>query len=252
VATLRQREAVQATALPQVVSAKIRTLVQIAYTHWVVDSADRTVWPLDRLTGSVTPIGAPHGRTLYLAEVRVPGGGPLYYPLLYDSLTHRVTPDPPFLSGRWMDGELPVSFDDLYGDGDPEVVLEQGCHNGTDFNATVRHYYHVAPNLQLQQVLWFESSALDPSTPGAERLVIARTLTRLGPGRLREEAFLEPGHRKLGEAVLKAQGPGAPFRIVSRRVLDSHYDVALISVYRFYERVSEKTLVEQGAWCGLL
>jgi hypothetical protein len=182
---------------------------------------------------------APHGRELYVSDVDAADGLGFFYLTLYDPATGAVTQHPPGVSDRWTKNfgakdpllKAPyVSFADLRGDRQHQVVLQERVHNGNMYNAVIYHYFDIGPNLALTPVLARETRLCAPEGDG----LYVRHLTQLSPTRLRLDTFAttlrHPADLKeLGYVILESPGPNAPFRVAERHPKDARTFDALVT-----------------------
>jgi hypothetical protein len=196
----------------------------------------------DRLLGAHPADRHPVPRDLYVFHLREPGGNDSYYFFLYDPRTRAVTDRPPSIYAKWMQGdwgaplEKPIiSFHDLDGDGAPELVVQEGVHNGTRYNAVIYHYFRMAPDLSLQRILALETRLHDLYTED-EGGVILRSVKRSGPDELQLTAVLrKPGAagspERLGEVTIRRAKEEEPYQVVARRVFNEKYRGLLVSAF---------------------
>lgn len=255
--TIDQQPGGKAVPVPAPVTRKIDSLVDVVYAQFRCDPGEECYYPRSFFYGPVFRIAGPRNLELYVFRRIAPLGAEFFFFILFDPVTKKVTSDPPYIFAKWMGGvegvELQkplLSFDDVDGDGQTEIVIQEQVHNGTMYNAVVYHYYHVSADLVLHPILAVETRLLDLVTE-EQGGVITRTLQKLKKRQLRLDVFLDlPGpasnRRKLGEVVLRNSRPGAPFLIIERRVFDTKYAGMLVTAsgenestflrdgYRFY------------------
>jgi hypothetical protein len=246
----------KAVPVPPTVTHKIESLVDAAYARWKCQPGEECYYKRDDFYGPVFRIAAPKGRELYVFRRKAPLGAEYFFFILFDPVTKKVTQEPAYIFAKWigccgLELRKPLlSFEDVDRDGQEEVVIQEQVHNGTMYNAVVYHYYHVSADLVLSPILAVETQLLDLFTEDQGGIII-RTLEKLDKKQLRMHVFLDfPGssskRRELGEVVLRNSGPGTPFLILERRVIDSKYAAMLITAsgendtsflrdgYRFY------------------
>jgi hypothetical protein len=244
--TLEAHPAGPAFPVPPSVTEKIDSLVDPVYAHWknILDEAG--VYERDYFYGPVFLVTTPRGLKLYIFRQKAPFDADFFFFMLFDPRTKSVTQNPPCIYAKWMhetDLQKPLlSFFDLDGDGEEEIVVQEQVHNGTMYNAIVYHYYHLTADLALRPILAVETHLLDLFTE--EQGVINRTLEKLRSGQVRLDVFLDlnSNRRKIGEVVLRSPGPGSPFEIVQRKVFDDKYAALLITA----SEVGESTFLRDG------
>jgi len=223
-------------SVPRVVARKIETLVGQAYSP-----ENKSYFPRRSFFGPIFRITAPKNCYLYVFRRTGPMDSDFYFFILFDPATNRITRNPVFIYGKWMEGDdwgselrRPLlSFEDIYGDGELELIVEERVHNGTMYNAVVYHYYYASPDLALCPILAVETRLFDVFT-WKMRGVITRAVRKLAKGEIRLEVTLDyqdptPVHAELGSVILHSSQPGNPFEIVERAVIDSKYARLLIT-----------------------
>jgi len=161
--------------------------------------------------------------------------------ILYDTPTHRLTPTPVEIYAKWAhddDGvcERPfVTFEDLDHDGRKELVIRERTHNGTSYNACVRHYYRVGSDLSLFPMLAVEERSLQDFL-GVNNAWLLRRVRFVSRDSLTVVTILStPGHpeRKVGEVLLSrhatAHYAGCAYQLTDTRVVDPKFQQALIT-----------------------
>lgn len=128
-----------------------------------------------------------------------------------DPATGRVTGAWPTLYMKWVGIGAPneflrrpyVSLEDLDGDGDEELVVEEQVHNGNMYNAVVYRYFKIGSDLSLKQVLPLETRAWDIRSEDAGGGYILRRVERTANG-LVLKVSLETGgkHLQVGSVEL--------------------------------------------------
>lgn len=232
----------QVSQLPAPVVSRIRALVKTSMERWKgYGDPDFKLTGADFL-GPIQRFATPYRFHLYVFRLRQPFGKDYYYFYLYNSETNTVTKAPPSIYAKWMNMVEPsvtenpiVSFRDLDGDGNKELVVQERVHNGTMYNAIVYHDFRVRPDLTLQRMLALESQLVDLYTENEDGIII-RTTETISLNELRLIATLEGRSNtirteRLGEAILRRAGPERPYEVVSRRVFNEKYRELIVSAF---------------------
>jgi len=149
--------------IPAPVKQKIDALASTECFHVRAFGIDSI--PLERVYGKVFRVPSPNGLSLYAFE-RITWDAAIYFFMLFDSTTHRLTASPVGIYSQFAsdDGRICarpfVSFEDLDRDGQPELVVRERAHNGSSYNACVRHYYRIGRDLSLFPLLAVEERSL--------------------------------------------------------------------------------------------
>ncbi len=185
-----------------------------------------------------------------------------YQYFVFDPNTGAVSPSTVRLNlTDWLD-ENPkrrtsapeVSVADLYRNGQKQIVIAEQKRNGNMYSVLIHHYFDLGKDLALTRMMALENEALQPVYgPGESVPAYKRRLTILGGNRLRIDTALgsfEP-HVKataLGFAILASDGPGTPFRVVSRHPRHPEDDSALVetSWHMFSEKVDDDRFLQNG------
>ncbi len=188
-------------------------------------------------------VGAPEGLDLLVCKISASYGVSWIFFILHDKRSGSITESPPFIFGKWMEafGDAPmraISFEDIDGDGFPELVAKERVHNGTMYNAMLYRYYRIdAGSLALQQIFVRETDLLDLWTED-DGGYIRRELEHQPGGRLKLNVWLffekggKPGVR-LGEIAFRRPSPSAPYAIESRLCLAPAYEAILLTASGF-------------------
>lgn len=177
-------------------------------------SCSDTFSPVFELTG-------PAGLQLYVASRYFPIGNAVDYFLVYDPRTAAVTSSPPFTFTKWWgtsetDNPLmkrPYVRMDAARDGlPPLLIVEEQTHNGNVYNAAVYHYFEIAKDMSLSQVLAVEARAILFSE------TTERKATFLTPDSVRIDVStsLPAKWEAKGTVLLQRGHTGEPFRVARR------------------------------------
>jgi hypothetical protein len=224
--------------IPAPVRDKIYALAAEACFQLRAYSSDTL--PLAHFYSGAFVIRRPEGSLVYVFARGSQFGWPTYFFIIYDSKTGRITPAPVAIFAKWASGDDAVchrpfvSFEDLNGDGREELVVRERTHNGTSYNACVRHYYDIGSDFSLFPKLAVEERSLQDVRPDGTWLL--RRVRPISPDSLVIATYLSvPGQkeREVGEVVL-TKHPDATYRttsyrIVNTQVLDPEYASALIT-----------------------
>ena len=227
----------QQVALPPSVRYKIDALAQEAC--FAARAHGDELMPLGDYYGNTFLVRSPKGMSLYVFHRQTMAlSYSEYFYMLYDSATGRVTARPQDTYGKWAgawgdsDDVIPkpyVTYEDLDHDGNVELVVRERAHNGTSYNASIRHYYRIDPNLDLWPMLAVEEKSYQDVRP--EGTWLLRSVRFVSQDSLMLITNLKsPGHpeREVGELLLtKNQTFG--YHVVSTRLLDSTYRNVLIT-----------------------
>jgi len=233
------RAAAKSEPLPESVSAQVRAIAE----DFVVKIGSDAALGLDcpDLYGAIYRVDIPRGRQLYVVRLALLAGGQ-YKLIVFDPASRTVSAAAETVYFiEWKDTtsggstELPiVSFVDLYGDGQSEIVFEEQEHVGSDVDWLTYHYFAIADDLSLRQVLTRQTRSVVRLPPMTNPIsAYNRRLTVLGHYRLRLDTSLspfdEPSKAKpLGYAILGSDGPGLPFRVLSRHPVKPDYAEVLV------------------------
>jgi hypothetical protein len=228
-------------SLPIPVQTKIHELARRACLYSRTDSvysrtdSVRSPYPaLEDFYGPIFLITAPSGDLLFVFTREWPTGGPGYFFILYNPASRLLTGVPPATYGKWSVGDTDVqrplvAFEDLDHDGAPELAVREISHNGTEYNARVRHYYRIGRDLSLEPVLALEEESTLDQRPYPTTLI--RRVRPIARDSLLVETLLRvPGvpDRTVGNFVL-ARGPVGPYHLARRHVLMRKYSWALVT-----------------------
>jgi hypothetical protein len=168
---------------------------------------------------------APKGRWLFVSQTAVPLGSDHFDLVMFDPATGVTSNLAARLNAKWtlytlngsgehrdLKDDRPISWIDLYADGNPVLAFQVLGHNGSFYDAAIYRYFHVGPELDLTPILARETmlTMLDEGP-------YFRRLSPLGSGRWKLTTTLEQPDRKrkeIGYAVIESLSPGAPFRVV--------------------------------------
>jgi len=178
-------------------------------------------------TGAFVIFG-PDSLAVYVFDRGDEFGNGTYFFILIDPTKSRLTPAPVAIFAKWASDnddacQRPfVTFEDLDHDGRPELVVRERTHNGTSYNACVRHYYQIGTDLSLWPILAVEERSLqDVSTANTWLL---RRVRYISPDSLSIATFLSvPGQsdRQVGEVVV-TKHPTAVYHTTNYRLVDTH------------------------------
>lgn len=231
-------QAGDSVAIPAPVARKMYALLAEACFRMRAYSNDSM--PLASFYGGAFLVRSPLGYSVYALKVNYIGAETLYF-LLYDSTTSRTSPDPVAIYAKWARDddhicERPyVSFEDLAHDGHTEVVIRERTHNGTSYNACVRHYYGVGGHLTLYPMLALEERSLI-DLPGPENNWVLRRITLISKDSLTINTFESLSgkpERKVGEVLLSRHPTehyqGGAYWEIDSTAVDPKYLHALIT-----------------------
>lgn len=225
-------------AIPTPVARKMYAIAAEACFQMRANSNDSM--PLASFYDGAFLVKSTQGYSVYALNIRYYGAETLHF-LLYDSATAQISPDPVPIYAKWArddDGvcERPfVSFDDLAHDGYTELVIRERTHNGTSYNACVRHYYSVGRDLSLNPMLAVEERSLI-DLPGPEDNWVLRRINVISRDSLTVATFESLSgkpERKVGEVLLSrhptAQCHCWAYREIDSTVVDPRYRNTLIT-----------------------
>jgi hypothetical protein len=234
--------------LPKEVQVALKTVVKKDYEailklEYGGSSNDKSivngVQPLRELYGTIFRLDRPDHLQLYAVYVDLYGslGGGYYLFILYDPATGKFTKDPAEISSHWAGvGDYPedtplvkpyVFFEDLFGGGPKEVVLEEFFHNGTESNAAIYHHYYIGQDLSFKEVLAVKTRfpthwhTGDSEEAGYHFATVLRKVIPTGPNRISVETTMQMDDKSLvdvGTTFLKCGKPGEPFKISGEKV----------------------------------
>jgi len=221
-------------SLPVPVQAKIHELARRACLDIRRDSGFSSYPSLADFYGPIFLIAAPARDSLFVFTREWPTAGPVYFFILYSPSSHSVTKAPPTTYGKWSIGDTAVqrplvSFVDLDHDGVPELAVRELSHNGTEYNARVRHFYRIGRDLSLEPVFALEEESTLDQPPYPTTLV--RTARHIaGDSLLVETSLRVSGNpdRKVGTFLLARSSAGA-YHLARRNVLMTKYSWALVT-----------------------
>jgi len=224
--------------IPAPVARKIDALAGEACFHFRAYTNDSM--PLARFYGVAFLIKGPRSYSVYAFDLVGVYSETLYF-MLYDSTTNQVSPDPVAIYAKWAhddDGvcERPyVSFEDLAHDGQTELVVRERSHNGTSYNACIRHYYTVGGHLTLNPLLAVEERSLI-DLPGPEDNWVLRRVKVVSRDSLLVTTFESLAGKKEKQVgdVLLSRHPTAQchcwaYREIDSTVVDPRYRNTLIT-----------------------
>lgn len=224
--------------IPALVQDKIRALAAEACFQTRAYSTDTL--PLSWFYAGAFVLRSPDGSRVYVFNRTNELGFDTFFFILFDSATNRLTPTPVAIYAKWARDEDEicqrpfVTFEDLDRDGQLELVVREVTHNGTSYNACVRHYYRVGRDLSLGDMFAVEERSLQDG-PTAETWLLRR-VRFLSPDSLLIATILSvPGQqeRKIGEVVLTRHATAryhtTNYRVESTHILDRRYSHSLIT-----------------------
>ena len=259
----------QVLAAPEPVAVRIRALVAAEGAEELRRGS--SIASLRSWFGPTYRIRMPDHRYLFIFRIRLyEGEMPADCLIVFDTASGAVTQNPFLINAVWTEnfwtwessvwpGRDPllkppfVAFDDVNQDGRQEIVYEQRVHNGTDYNAVIYHYLDVGPDLALHRVLAHEARVVDEGTFPEEGL-ITRTIRKTQPNELLLETVREgptshpKSGEKLGDVLLRSDGPDRPFHVVKRRAVDPKYDSWLVSFASNDDDTSLRDGYDSGVW----
>jgi hypothetical protein len=219
--------------IPRPVKQKIDALAQEACFSALAHSNEYT--PLARVYGNTYYVRGPDNLSLYVFDREAPYGYSVYFFILFDSVDARLTGRPASIYGKWSrdsGGMLRrpfVTFGQGPDGGHPELVVQEQSHNGTVYNAAVRHYYGIEADLSLLPVLALEERSYQDVPP--RDTWVTRTVQYVSPDTLVIATFLTvpgAGPQKVGEVFLKRNATFG-YRVAGRRVVDKQYECCLVT-----------------------
>jgi hypothetical protein len=256
--TTEERPRGKVVPVPEPVERKIDSLVDKVYARFKRECGEECRLSKDFFYGPIFRITAPSNLEIHVFRRMAPLGAEFFFFIVFDPVTKKITQEPAYIFAKWMslvsgdvELQLPLlSFDDVDGDGQKEILIRERVRNGTMYNAIVHHYYHLSADLALHHMLAVETGLNDLFTEDQDG-TINRTVQKIGRGQLRVVVDLEfagrPSKRRnLGEFVLRNSRAGEPFRVVARKVFDPNYAEILVTAsgesesafirdgYRFY------------------
>jgi hypothetical protein len=191
--------------------------------------------PLGEFYGNTFYVRGPDNLSLYVFDRQALYGYSVYFFILFDSATARLTSRPASIYGKWAQdsGDILqrpfVTFEDLDHDAQLELVVRERSHNGTVYNAAVRHYYRIGSDLALFPMLALEEKSYQDVAPRDTWLT--RTVRYVSLDTLLLAAFVTvpgAGPRKVGEVFL-AKNKTFGYHIAERRVVDKKYECCLVT-----------------------
>ncbi len=150
--------------------------------------------------------------------------GNLFCFVIYDSKKEKIVKEPIWTSLRWVDlsFENPfVSFEDITGDGDKEIVVQEVLHNGTETSA-LYYYYSICTDFSLKEILdletrltpvgdWWDEgyTSIDRKIIGHQKNQITVEVTMKGD----DKPIID-----IGTMILKRDNAYSPFKIFQKNV----------------------------------
>ena len=225
--------------IPPAVKRKMDALAVIDCFNNIAYSNDPPL-SLDRFYGRAFAVRGPDSSALYVFDLTGRLGYEVYYFILFDPATQRVTPRPAAIFAKWARDDDDachrpfVTFEDLDHDGHPELVVRERTHNGTSYNACVRHYYRIDSDLGLDPILAVEErSWQDVKTPNTW---LGRRIQFVSRDSLVLATYLQlPGHpeREVGELLVSKHPTErlhtTVYYIAHTRIIDPEYRDALLT-----------------------
>lgn len=155
--------------------------VSLAYSNYLSLNADREVElpPFSAYCRSIFLVPVPGGKQMYVCQFGLYHDGNYWF-WVYDPATRRVSPQPENICAYWMNERddllsIPtVSFQDINGDGKPEIAFQEHLHYGTDADADLVHFYSVEDDLSLSEILAIKTHEF---VPGCEIKRMIETIT---------------------------------------------------------------------------
>jgi hypothetical protein len=174
--------------------------------------------------GEIHKFPAPKNRQLYVGGISLATTSSTFELILYDPTTKKASQSSARLNAKWTDEnwsfggidadlnvEQSISWTDLYRDANPVLVFRNIGHNGTMYQATIYHYFHVGRNLNLTPVLARETDLNDAYDDS-----FAREIVPMGGGMwkmITTQRKSENEQVDIGYVLLKSLSPGQPFSI---------------------------------------
>lgn len=233
------------TPVPQEVAAQIDAEVQSAYARFEAqakansegkgDADDDEGISKGDFHIQAYKLATPIGPELYAFQIDGPFGWSMGYLTLRAKDGVHLTKAPPAVWLKWFIGfrrqgsdllESPyIRFEDVDGDGRPELMVETYAHNGTFYNASEYHYFKIDDNLSLSPLFVVEHRTLVPvEIAGFDEPYLERTVTREGPGHLTVNVVLkdESDPKKMesiGSFQIAPKSPNERYQIVSQQMV---------------------------------
>jgi hypothetical protein len=222
--------------LPLPIQRKILDHVtEAAKNHFTVKEWTENPLTCDEIFSPVFRLEAPSGLQLYVGPRDFALGNAVDYFIMYDPLSKAVTKSPPFMFTKWwqaFDASDPlekhpvVRMEPARSGWPPLLIVEEGTHNGTVYNAVVYRYFEIGKDMSLTQVLAVEARAFFFGVGPTERE--ARFLT---PNRV-QLTVTTPSSRKYGArgtVLLERTRSGQPFHVTRRTPLRGIHAKGLIT-----------------------
>lgn len=221
--------------IDQIISADFKTIKKYA-----CETEDCSIKIRD-MYGPVFRIKTPTGLDVYVFEEIGPTGGSNYYFTLYDAKTGRLTKEPAYIYGKWLDmffGDKDssllkrpfISFTKI--NGKESMIVEDYGHNGTMYNAAIYRYFRINNNLSLTPILAVERRAIWPSDKPYLQTV-ARKLKFTGDKSAEIFTYLYSENRTpplyLGKVSIKMTDKGQ-FKINKKYYKDKKYEYVLVTL----------------------
>jgi hypothetical protein len=224
--------------IPDVVAVVLRADVERRYREFTETwECGEGAPPLRDLCKGIYVVVGPCGLDAYAVNLDLSPCGSFAYFFVHDTITGCVTQRPVQNDTSWMLGGLDdddsslvrpplAAFEDVDGDGRPELMIQRQAHAGSDEDAAIRRWFHVGRDASLVQILAVEDQPVDPFDAD---LRLVKTLVSLGPNRLllhvdAERDGARESRVRLGEVVLATPGAPAPFRVLALRAATPEFE----------------------------
>jgi len=238
--------------LPLPVVKKINKAVNSAYEEYTsINEARAEVPPIESFLGPIYCMRCLVNKRLYMFKIywlgsRSPQEHRFHF-LMFDPNTASFSKETFSISGRteghFLFRKPLVYFYDLNQDGHPELVIQQTVHNGTMYNSSLYHYFHIGQDMSLNRILCLEARIVDLYTDS----LIVRRIENLGKNEIKIDVFLQepegaPSESKLGHLILTSMGSATPFSVTSRHIIAEKYGRMMLTA----SGIEENRFIRKG------
>ncbi|MBU0489230.1 MAG: hypothetical protein KKD31_14890 [Bacteroidetes bacterium] len=155
--------------LPEIVINCVQNLLVNCYLEYGLDE-NETYYKLKDLYKITYMLTFSGGLQLFVTVVEHPLSFDMYYLILFDPLTNKITKEPFEIDGRYMNWsdefcliKKPyVTFTDIDSDNQEEVIFQRRAHNGNVYNAVQYLYLSFNTYLNFKNVFVLETMLLEP------------------------------------------------------------------------------------------